>query len=309
MMSYAFFLFYSGRQYFYITPQFDYMKKIIISFTLTLLSLSTVYRISAQTASDHVYTDKQDSIYSDILNEYRSYILHIPKTLQQKDIPFCIVYLLDGELYHTSVVGMTQLFSHSKVSGLPPTVVVGIISKNRTNDFTPTASRVARDGQPTLFAHAKGGGANRFLHFLQDELMPHIAKQIGTPAFSILMGHSYAGLFTYYASLQPIDGIDYYISIDPSFWWDNGSIMQMPPQWEYKKQIHLYTGFATQPRTDQMLTQPRWVDTFLSEKLPRLRRNMNTVESHRFDHEIHGTVAVPGFYDGIKTLFGKPIPR
>ena len=65
----------------------------------------------------------------------------------------------------------------------------------------------------------------------------------------------------------------------------------------------LYIGVASQKRTDRVNIHLNEVNYLLSEVLPQ-STNLRFF-SKSFPEESHGTIAIPGMYDGIKQLFGK----
>lgn len=65
----------------------------------------------------------------------------------------------------------------------------------------------------------------------------------------------------------------------------------------------LYVAFATQPRLDRKLIHFPLTDDFIGSAVPRMEKRHLRVVSKKFPEETHGTVALPGFYDGLKTLF------
>lgn len=79
-------------------------------------------------------------------------------------------------IFH-SVVGFTRFFASSRVSSLPPCVVVAVLNTDRTRDFTPTSSAARRDGSIQPGDTPKGGGMKAFYRFLTEELRPEIEKK------------------------------------------------------------------------------------------------------------------------------------
>ena len=112
----------------------------------------------------------------------------------------------------------------------------------------------------------------------------------------MLIGHSYAGLFTLNTFLRHTELFDTYLAVDPSLWWDRGRLVReaeaLVAGRDFKGKS-LYIGVASKKRTDR-------VDIHLDKQAENLR-----FFSKSFPDENHGTVAVPGIYDGIKQLFGK----
>lgn len=246
-------------------------------------------------------------LFSRVLDEEREYWVHVPEIQPgEKEKGYPVLYLLDGDSFFYPVVGFTRLFSTAKVSSLPPCIVVAVLNTDRTRDFTPIRSAARRDGTVCPGDKPEGGGAERFYRFLVEELRPEVEHSLPVNGQRLLVGHSYAGLFTLDVLLNHPDAFDTYIAIDPSLWWGRGY---------FRKQVEqrldgidfsgkqLYAAFAAQPRPDRKLIHFPLADDFIESVLPRMEKRHLRVLSRKFQEETHGTIALPGFYDGLKSLF------
>ena len=208
-------------------------------------------------AQEAISIGTRHTLFSHVLNEAREYWVYVPATRPgEKEESYPVLYLLDGDSFFHSVVGFTRLFSTSKVSSLPPCIVVAVLNTNRTKH--------------------------------------------------LLAGHSYAGLFTLHVLLNYPSAFDTYIAIDPSLWWDKGCFQKQVERQVDKVDFsgkQLYVAFATQPRLDRKLIHFPLTDDFIGSAVPRMEKRHLRVVSKKFPEETHGTVALPGFYDGLKTLF------
>lgn len=245
-------------------------------------------------------------LFSQVLNEKRDYWVYKPETCPgEPERSYPVLYLLDGDSFFHSVVGFTRMFSSSKVSSLPPCIVVAVLNTDRTRDLTPTSSAARRDG--TIYAgdNPEGGGADMFYRFLVEELRPEIEKQLPVDGENYLVGHSYAGLFILHVLLNHPEAFDTYMALDPSLWWDQGYFMKQTE--EIRKSDfsgkQLYVGFATQSRPGKKLIHFPLVDSFLETIVPNMEKQHLRIITRKFPEETHGTIALPGIYDGLKSLF------
>lgn len=175
------------------------MKTKIIVFVLFCISL----KIAAQDG----YSEKHDSIQSDILKQNRKISVFLPAGYEAGDEKFPVVYVLDADGRDQHIVPTARfLFVNNK---MPRVIVVGVFNIDRNHDFLPDSSQNA----------TTGGGANNFLKFFKNELIPYIDKNFKTEAFKVLVGHSYGGVFVMHTLLNDPDLFDAYIAIDPSFWY------------------------------------------------------------------------------------------
>jgi predicted alpha/beta superfamily hydrolase len=243
-------------------------------------------------------------LYSDALQEERNYWLHLPDGYDRDTTQsYPVIYLLDGDSFFHSLVGFAKTFASGRGKHLAA-IIVGVLNTDRTRDLTPAASAAGRDGKIAPGAVKQGGGSELFNRFLTEELRSVIESKYRTNGQNMLAGHSYAGLFTLNAFLRHTDQFDRFLAVDPSLWWDQGKLSEEASELIKGKDFQgksLYIGVASQKRTDRMedIHLDR-VNHFLSEILPQAL-NLHFV-SKSFPDEHHGTVAIPGMYDGIKHL-------
>ena len=261
-------------------------------------------------AQEAISIGTRHTLFSHVLNEAREYWVYVPAT-RPIEIASCA---LSGKPSQVTTTNMNRicrllisiLFSVCKVSSLPPCIVVAVLNTNRTRDFTPTCSAARRDGTVRPGDKPEGGGAGQFCRFLTEELRLAVEQDLPVNGQHLLAGHSYAGLFTLHVLLNYPGAFDTYIAIDPSLWWDKGYFQKQVERQVDKVDFsgkQLYVAFATQPRLDRKLIHFPLTDDFIGSAVPRMEKRHLRVVSKKFPEETHGTVALPGFYDGLKTLF------
>lgn len=280
------------------------MKYVYIIILLVVIGGLTPFSVQAQ---DAIHIGTRHTLFSQILNEERAYWVYEPERQAGDSIRnFPVLYLLDGDVFFHSVVGFTRFFSSSKVSSLPPCIVVAVLNTDRTRDFTPTCSAARRDGTIHSVDKPQGGGVEQFYRFLTEELRPEVEKRVLGGSSNILVGHSYAGLFTLEMLLRHPGSFDTFMAIDPSLWWDQGVFLR---QWEEKVSgkdfsgKQLYVAFATQRRPGVKLNQFSLADSLKIKIVPDMEKRHLRVVYKKFPEEMHGTVALPGIFDGLKSLF------
>lgn len=249
----------------------------------------------------------KNRLFSSALQEEREYWIHLPDSYDGNAVQaYPVVYLLDGDAFFHSLVGISKTLASGKGRYLPPCIIVGVLNTDRTRDFTPTASAAGRDGKIEAGSIPRGGGSELFGVFLTEELRDVIDSTYRTNGQNILIGHSYSGLFTLNTFLRHTERFDTYLAIDPSLWWDQGKLAGEADSLMNGKDFmgkSLYVGVASKKRTDRVDIHLDKVNYFLTEVLP-LGENLHFF-CKSFPDENHGTVAIPGIYDGIKQLFGK----
>ncbi|TGV04722.1 alpha/beta hydrolase-fold protein [Flavivirga rizhaonensis] len=193
---------------------------------LILILCFYCFNINAQSNND-INIGKIESIYSKILNEERKVWIHVPKDkvdgvlLKQK---YPVIYLLDGDAHFSSVVGMIEnLSSKSDNNILPKCIIVGITNTNRSRDLTP--KKEIKDTSIDSTTIANFGGGEKFISFIEKELIPKIESEYPTAPHRMFIGHSLGGLLVMHTLITKPNLFNAYIAIDPAMWWDNQKLL------------------------------------------------------------------------------------
>src|SRR5260370_19819517 len=132
-------------------------------------------------------------IHSNVLKEDRVIWVRTPPGYQQSKAVSAVVYQTDAP-GHVNEIGSTIDFLVNN-NRVPPLIVVGIANTDRNRDLTPTHADIKNpDGTVTTFPTS--GGADRFLDFIQTDLMPKIEKRYRTAPYRISAAHSFGGLLS-----------------------------------------------------------------------------------------------------------------
>ncbi|WP_246587829.1 alpha/beta hydrolase [Alteromonas lipotrueiana] len=122
-----------------------------------------------------------------------------------------VIYLLDGTPNKNMLSGMLQRLHLSK--GSYEHIIVSIDVEDRLNDFAPTVNMDPRG--PV----GKGGGGDKFLDFLEQELMPSINKKYRASKFNTIAGHSVAGLLVIHSFHSRPKLFQSHLAFSPAVWW------------------------------------------------------------------------------------------
>ncbi len=174
------------------------MKKyiLIISFLVSLLTAQI-------SIGDYM------GIYSEVLNEKRVLLVHLPDNYDDDNVRFPVLYLLDGDAYFNYLTCYQEYLEESGI--LPPMIIIGIRNVDRTRDFTPSADAK----EPT------SGGADNFIKFLETELIPAVEENFKAAPYRILFGHSLGGLLTLYTLQARPDLFEAYLAVSPALHYDD----------------------------------------------------------------------------------------
>ncbi|MDB5090144.1 MAG: besA, partial [Mucilaginibacter sp.] len=238
---------------------------------------------------------KRDSINSTILKEKRVIQVVLPEKYKPGGTDkYDVVYVLDGD-WNTKLMTQVQQFIEGE-GGMPSTIIVGVLNNDRNRDFLPTHV----DDTKT------SGGADKFLSFLKDELIPYVNKTYPADGDNILFGHSFGGVFVAYALLNEPQLFKSYIAADPSFWWDK-RIMHKQIKDKLASLANLNKSFFITGREGEGMTgmgiPP--VDSMLKKDAPvGLSWKVNA-----YPDETHGSVRLKSMYDGLKFSYGGYSPN
>ena len=139
----------------------------------------------------------QTTYRSDILGQERELIIHLPRGYDPTR-RYPVLYVLDGSSQDQPLAD--KLDSLSRVKVVPQTIVVGIPNmsgSNRTFQLVPPFMRT----DPANPESPKGT-ADRFLEFMEKELIPFIATRYGASDTRLFAGNSRGGLLVMYSLIK-----------------------------------------------------------------------------------------------------------
>ena len=265
-----------------------------------LLAFATVLLCALAVAQDLAPPVPQKvTLHSNILNEDRILWVRTPKDYAQNKNPLPVVYLMDGP-DHINEIGSSIDFL-VRNNRMPELIVVGIANTDRTRDLTPTRSEdKTPDGK---LANPTSGGGDRFLDFIQTELMPEIEKRYRTAPYRIFAGHSLGGLMVIHALTSRPDMFQAYIAVSPSLWWDNQHTLHQAQDFfashtELNKILFFSMGSENNSQVP-MLASFEELEKSLKLKSPKDFH----WESARYVDEDHGSTVLRAHYAGLRTVF------
>jgi predicted alpha/beta superfamily hydrolase len=276
--------------------------------------------LSTKAQSDNkIIIGKIDSLQSNILNEKRKIWVYVPgdgaiDIYAKKRYP--VVYLLDGDGHFSSVVGMIQQLS--TVNGnmiCPEMIVVAIPNTDRTRDLTPTHIDVDPPYMDSASSKTSGGG-EKFISFIEKELMPYIESNYPTEPYKMLIGHSFGGLTVMQTFVHHTNLFNSYICIDPSMWWDKQTLLKESKLVLKDKKFQgtsFFLGIAnTMPEgmninkvINDTSSDTRHIRSILKLKnyFEQNKQNGLKFNSKYYNEDSHGSVPLITEYDALHFIF------
>jgi predicted alpha/beta superfamily hydrolase len=193
---------------------------------------------AAQTSGETQSYGKKYTMRSNVLNETRTYWVNLPATYDDPRFSperYPVMYVFDGKSAFFPLSGILNFMSgpESVNYQVPEMIIVGIDNDNRMKDLTPNATNKNIEGiESKEFADrmfAGSGGGERFIQFLEKELIPDIEANYRTLPYRVCIGHSLGGLMSSHLLVHHAGLFDAYIAIDPSLWWDGASMINNAP--------------------------------------------------------------------------------
>lgn len=237
-------------------------------------------------------------ISSKALGEERRINVLLPPGYEGSSEKYPVFYLLDGSAHedYFHAAGLVDFMATYGV--MPKTIVVGISNVDRKRDFTMPS----KDEGDTKLAPTSGG-AEKFVAFVEKELIPYVNANYRTDGKATLFGQSLAGLMATQILLEKPGLFDNYIIVSPSLWWSLEELLKAAPELMKKnsapgRKVYLSVGKEHPQMVEEAHTFAKLLATC---PWPGF--------AHRFDYletENHATNGHISLYRGLEFLFKQP---
>ena len=236
-------------------------------------------------------------IRSKVLNEDRELLVARPPSYGDEKDRYPVLYLLDGETHFRYATGTAEFLAASE--RIPKLLVIGIVSGSfaqRTRDLTPpSTAEIDNRFSPG------NGGADMFLSFLSDELIPYVERSYRTRPYRLLVGHSFGGLFAIYALASRPELCNAYIAADPTLGWNRGAIMtEVQALFSKRRKLKADLYFTA---TAEGGTWPADNLQNLADILARSAPVGFRWKHERLNNETHASIPLPTLQRGLDTVF------
>ena len=242
---------------------------------------------------------------SAVLGEERTIIVRVPAGYETNKLRYPVLYMTDGNAHigHTSST-VEFLARNGRMSEL---IVVGITNTDRTRDLSPTHVTTTVAGGDSALQFPTSGGADKFLKFIETELIPDIEKRYRVQPYRILAGHSLGGLFAIHAMVSRPELFHSYVAVSPALQWDNQVAVKRAEDFfkarkEFQATLFMSLGHEPGPIEDGFHQ--------LKQVLAKNQAKGFEWDAQVLDDEDHGSVVLRSHYLGMRKVFtGWQVPR
>jgi predicted alpha/beta superfamily hydrolase len=293
------------------------MKKIFVFLAagLFLAACQNPDRSSSeQTNEAPIVIGHLESLESEILGETRNIWVHVPGDAGGglfSESAYPVLYLLDAPDHFHAVTGILDNLGDNGI--VPRMVVVAIPNTDRTRDLTP--SHVDVMFGDSTFARTSGGG-DKFLEFIEKELIPYVEGKYPVSGYRTFVGHSFGGLAAVNALYRRPELFHNYVAIDPSMWWDDWLLVnnaEKALENPALKGRSLFVGVANTMEEGMDIGRVKLDTARSSDHIRSILSFIDKVENQQdtylksdwkyYEDDDHGSVPLITEYDAFRFLF------
>ena len=229
---------------------------------------------------------------SNILGNRRDVLVYLPRGYRRfSRRRYPVLYLQDGQNVFdaaTSFSGVEWGVDEAaerliKENLIEPLIVVAVANtgEQRIDEYAPTRGVI--DAKAKRKKRSKGL-AQKYGHFLMDELKPYIDRKYRTnpgAEFTGLGGSSLGGLVTFAIGILYPQVFGRLMVMSPSIWWDNFAIYRLVDSIEQKPPLKVWLDIGT---AEPGWEQARELVNRLLEKGWKLQKDLQYMEAQGADH-------------------------
>lgn len=283
------------------------MKQIILkTITFSIVFILCTSAMLGQSENPYII-GKTYQMDSEILKEKREYIVELPNSYFNSNKAYPLVVVLDGEYNYHSHSGILKHMTEARQ--IPEMIIVAVKNVDRVRDYTPTTYLTNLNGTDGTESNKTSGGSKQFLEFLERELLPKIENKYRVNAFKVLVGISHGGLLVGSSFLSKDTSFTGFISMDPSFWWDDQFIVRQLAKTSLaqlqNKRFYLTTAdkFENFDGIEHVYKANLNSQEKFNTELKNKGFSPRNIEFDYFKEENHWTVALLSLYNGMRFMY------
>jgi predicted alpha/beta superfamily hydrolase len=273
------------------------MKHISVrAFSLAILLLNICLPLFAQSTAPAEGTPitlgTALTITSKVYGEQRLLQVSPPASYAQDQGRYPVLYLTDGPAHLAHTRGTVDFLVRNGL--MPDLIIVAIATPNRNRDLAP--------GGPFGSVATEKKGSDRFVDFLEQEVIPFVESRYRTAPYRIFSGTSFGGLLALQLLVQRPEQFQAFIAASPTPGWDN-QVLKTRIEAYFKAEGRLpHSLFVTMGNEEEGDARPNRFDT-LCTALSGIQARGFTWGSMHLAGEEHATVMLLSNYWGLKHIF------
>jgi predicted alpha/beta superfamily hydrolase len=279
------------------------LTAVIVTLSVSVLgtALAAHYYFNRPVFADGV---RVSTLSSRVLGEERQFIVHLPEGYEaEPGHRYPVLYVLDGTSQDGHTAHSAALMA--RIGTMPELIVVGlpnVSGEGRQRDYTPPFM-----AQDLDVPDSPMGRGDRFLAFLQTELIPSIESQYRAEPIRMLAGHSRGGLLAVYSLMAVPELFHARFAHSPALWRDDTIIATKLGGWldaNPSASSFLYLSLGMR-ENEEMTAAFEKVRTVLAAHAPPGLR-WKADRTRGADHQDNGELATPV---GFRALYRDWQPR
>jgi predicted alpha/beta superfamily hydrolase len=264
------------------------MKKylILILFICMFFILSCEY-LEGRNIND-IILGKTIKIFSKILNEERPIQIHLPEGYAENSLSYPVLITLDGERFFKTTTTTVEFLA--RYGHLPPMIVVGVPNTNRNRDFSFEKSNLKEKF-----------GADHFIQFLKEELIPYIDKNYRTNPYRIIKGWCATGAFCIFILFTQPSLFNAYFASSPYLVNEANYIFELIKEYHLKNYVSkrfLYFSVGERDRPDAKYKVPKFAQLLKKKNFSSLEWGYDI-----FQNQDHYTIDLFTLHRALEMLF------
>jgi uncharacterized protein len=243
------------------------------------------------------------TIHSKVLGEERALLVRTPRGYEQGSDRYPVLYITDGDRHIGHTAATVQFLAEN--GRMPEMIIVGIANTDRTRDLTPSRASLDEGGREIQFPTS--GGADKFLDFIQTELMPMVESKYRVQPYRVFAGHSFGGLLAVHAFSTRPDLFNAFIAVAPSLQWDKELVVKRAAALVKERpelSRALYVSLGNEPGAPTVAFQ------HLQQALGKSNVKGLVFAAELMTDEDHGSIVMRAHDRGLRKVFaGWQMPR
>ncbi|MBP6822845.1 MAG: alpha/beta hydrolase [Acidobacteria bacterium] len=237
------------------------------------------------------------AIKSEVLGEERIILVQTPASYANGKQRYPVLYMTDGATHLAHTVATIEFLA--RAGRMPELIIVAIANTDRTRDLTPTNAAMTReDGSPLKLPTS--GGADKFLKFIETELIPSIESDYRVEPYRVFAGHSFGGLFALHALLTRPEIFNAYIAVSPTMHWDNHLLSRKAETFfKERKELQRALYLTLGNEGGEAKVGFERFKAIVTKNTPK----GFSFGSALMEDEDHGSVVMPSHYAGLRKVF------